>query len=988
MTIPIKISDNSVQGNRDATPNASLGTGFHAHQVDPDRHPATACNLKIGTWNVQTLLQHGKLENVVKEMTRMKINILGLAETRWKGANILQSDEYLMAYSGNEKGGQNGVAIILDKETAKSFKGAWQVSDRVLVIKLNAKPFDIAVIQAYAPTSTCSDDDIDKFYEDLGRAWKQLKSQDIKVVMGDFNAKVGSTRIDDIVGPKGIGSINERGEMLVTWCRDHELMIANTWFENHPRRCWTWKSPGDRVRNQIDYILVPKRFRNAVKWAKSMPGADCGSDHIPVVSRISVKLRKLKPSKHKHNADFSMLKQDKNVKEKFAIAVENRFAVLSEIDDSETMFASIQETINAATKATIPKKARKHHKEWITAEILDLMEQRRLAKPKPQEYKLLHKLIKKKCNEAKEQWLNQQCQDIETNVLKDSKFVHDKIKDVSGKKACSSSGCIKAKDGSILMDKEDILERWSEYVQELFEDARGQMPKINKAMEGPPILKAEVSAALRKMKSGKASGPDDFPVEAITAIEDLGIDVTTRLFNTIYESGEIPTEMCKSVFITLPKSPGATECELHRTISLMSHMTKLLLRILMVRMRKSLRPEISPMQFGFVQDKGTRNAIFTMSMLIERCIEVQKDLYLCFIDYSKAFDKVQHDELFRLLLQLDIDGKDLRVVRNLYWHQTAAVRVGTDISEFQPIERGVRQGCVMSPDLFNLYSEMILREIDDHPGLKVNGTVVNNLRYADDTVLIAESEEQLQALLDTVVNASEAKGLSLNVKKTECMVVSKSKDNPTCNITSQNQHIKQVSSFKYLGYMLTADGKCETEIKRRIAMAKDCFTKLKPAIGNRNISIKTKIRILESYVWSILLYGCESWTLTASTQCRLEATEMWFLRRILRVSWSDHRTNESVLTEANVKRSLISTIRKRQLEFLGHLIRHQGVEHLALTGKIEGKKGRGKPRMTYLNSLNKWVNTGAQQPAALVANAVDRDSWKALIADVCFRYGT
>ena len=82
------------------------------------------------------------------------------------------------------------------------------------------------------------------------------------------------------------------------------------------------------------------------------------------------------------------------------------------------------------------------------------------------------------------------------------------------------------------MDKEDILERWSEYVQELFEDARGQMPKINKAMEGPPILKTEVCAALRKMKSGKASGPDDFPVEAITAIEDLEIDVTTRLFNT------------------------------------------------------------------------------------------------------------------------------------------------------------------------------------------------------------------------------------------------------------------------------------------------------------------------------------------------------------------------------------------------------------------------------------------------------------------------
>ena len=84
-------------------------------------------------------------------------------------------------------------------------------------------------------------------------------------------------------------------------------------------------------------------------------------------------------------------------------------------------------------------------------------------------------------------------------------------------------------------------------------------------------------------------------------------------------------------------------------------------------MRKSLRPEISTKQFGFVRDKGTRNAIFTLSMLMERCIEVQKELYLCFINYSKAFDKVKHEKLFEMLENLDIHGKDLRVIRNLYW---------------------------------------------------------------------------------------------------------------------------------------------------------------------------------------------------------------------------------------------------------------------------------------------------------------------------------
>ena len=157
----------------------------------------------------------------------------------------------------------------------------------------------------------------------------------------------------------------------------------------------------------------------------------------------------------------------------------------------------------------------------------------------------------------------------------------------------------------------------------------------------------------------------------------------------------------------------------------------------MLRMRKSLRPEIAKTQFGFVPDKGTRNAIFTLSMLMERCIEVQKDLYICFIDYFKAFDKVKHEKLFEMLNQLDIDGKDLRVLRNLYWDQTAAVGVGGELSEYTNIKRGVRQGCVMSPDLFNLYSEVILRNLDGSEGLKANGENLNNLRYADDTSLLA-----------------------------------------------------------------------------------------------------------------------------------------------------------------------------------------------------------------------------------------------------------
>ena len=217
-----------------------------------------------------------------------------------------------------------------------------------------------------------------------------------------------------------------------------------------------------------------------------------------------------------------------------------------------------------------------------------------------------------------------------------------------------------------------------------------------------PNLAEEVKHALKKMKKGKSAGPDNVPIELITAQQDIEIMEVIKLLNIIYDTGEIPHNLTKSVFIAIPKNPGTTDCEQHRTISLMSQLAKVLLRVLLCRMRSKIRPEISEKQFGFVADRGQRNAIFTLNMLLERSIEVKKDICLCFIDYSKAFEKVRHDDLIAILMGLNIDAKELRILRNLYWGQTEAIRIENEISEYRATKRGVRQGCAVSHDLFNL----------------------------------------------------------------------------------------------------------------------------------------------------------------------------------------------------------------------------------------------------------------------------------------------
>ena len=168
------------------------------------------------------------------------------------------------------------------------------------------------------------------------------------------------------------------------------------------------------------------------------------------------------------------------------------------------------------------------------------------------------------------------------------------------------------------------------------------------------------------------------------------------------------------------------------------------LKIILKRNQVLLNENSGETQFGFKSGSGTRDVIYTMRIITEKCLEKGKDLYVCFIDYAKAFDRVQHQKAFECLCNTRMDSKDLRVITNLYWNQRACIRNDNEVSDFAEIERGVRQGCILSPSLFNLYTECIFQSIEGMPGINISGNIVNNLRYADDTVLIADNEQDLQ----------------------------------------------------------------------------------------------------------------------------------------------------------------------------------------------------------------------------------------------------
>ncbi|CAF4958238.1 unnamed protein product [Pieris macdunnoughi] len=199
--------------------------------------------------------------------------------------------------------------------------------------------------------------------------------------------------------------------------------------------------------------------------------------------------------------------------------------------------------------------------------------------------------------------------------------------------------------GNVLLDVESKKSTWKLYVEDIFADATRRITVTPGNETGPPILRAEVVKALKRAKTGKSPGPDQIHVEILQLLEEHLVDAVTNFFNCIYATGIMPKDWLNSTFITLPKKPTAKKCTEYRTISLMSQVLKLFLSIIHERIRGKCDAQISESQFGFRSGVGTREALFSLNVLVQKCRDLQTDVIICFVDYEKAFDRVKHEVL-------------------------------------------------------------------------------------------------------------------------------------------------------------------------------------------------------------------------------------------------------------------------------------------------------------------------------------------------------
>ena len=219
------------------------------------------------------------------------------------------------------------------------------------------------------------------------------------------------------------------------------------------------------------------------------------------------------------------------------------------------------------------------------------------------------------------------------------------------------------------------------------------------------------------------------------------------------------------------KKGKAKECSNYHTIALISHASKIMVKILQARLQQYVNHELPDFQAGFGKAEEPEIKLPTSAGLWKKQ-EFQKNIYFCFIDYAKAFDFVDHNQLWKILREMGIPNHLICLSRNLYAVQEATVRTGHGTTDWFQIGKGVHQGCILSPCLFKLYAEYIMRNtgLDEaQAGIKTAGRNINNLRYADDTTLMAESEEELKSLLMKVKEESEKVGLKSNIQKIKIM---------------------------------------------------------------------------------------------------------------------------------------------------------------------------------------------------------------------------
>ena len=969
---------------------------------------------KIATWNVRSMNITGKSRTIASKMKRYGIEILGIAEARWKdtGQIRLTSGETILysGHVGEHATHSEGVAFMISTQAKKTLIGWEPVSPRIITTKFktNHKRISLNIIQCYAPTNDADDETKEEFYQLLKETTRKLSTRDITIIMGDINAKVGTdnTGFEEVMGTKGLGTINENGELFASFCATYNLVIGGTIFPHKPCHLATWVSPDMKTENQIDHVCISRKFRRSLQDVRVKRGADAASDHHLLVANIKLKLRKYgNQGQTIKRYDIAKLR-NKEKQTHFQIEIRNRFSILNNEDHEqmtiEEYWKEFKDIVTSSCEVSVGKKKRKHQ-EWISAETLIKIDKRRqlkedlnnsktrAAKQKAQKYySEADKEVKKGARHDKREFIAKITSEAEQAARQNNiKGLYDNIRLLTNKfKTCSRP--VKDKNGITLKTTDEQRKRWVEHFTEVLnQEPPTQEAEILPARNILPMncnqpSKAEITRAINTLKNNKSPGPDHIPAEALKAGLETSTQLLYNLIGKIWTEEDIPQDWKEGHLVKLPKKGDLSICDNYRGIMLLSVPGKVLNRILLERMKKAVDQELRDNQAGFRQNRSCADQIATLRIIIEQSLEFNSSLYTVFIDFQKAFDSLDRAVLWQLMGHYGIPEKFINIIKNTYTGMQCNIMHEGQLTDPFDITTGVRQGCLLSPFLFLLAVDWIMKQTTSNRRNGIQWTLMeqlDDLDFADDIALLSHNHQQMKDKLAILEERAAETGLIISTKKTKVLKAN------TTTITSlkvKATPLEEVDSFTYLGSVMDRLGGSEQDIKCRIGKARTAFRMINTIWRASNITLNTKIRLFNSNIKTILLHGCETWKTTKSLLHKLQVFINNCLRQILKIRWPDKITNIDLWKKTR-QETIESELLKRKWRWIGHTLRKpaKSITRQALQWNPQGKRKVGRPRNTWRRNVTSEMESKGYKWNDITRLAQNRTRWRSVVVGLC-----
>lgn len=579
-----------------------------------------------------------------------------------------------------------GVGILMHEKFETMVDDITYVNQNLMYITLNIEKEKHHFISIYAPDITRSREEREQFFDQLQETLRMLPNNDKIFIMGDFNSRIGNQVIPGVMQRYNEEISNENGNMLLDICAHNELRINNTFFDHKEQHKYTFHNTRGQ-KSMIDFVITNRRVHpSQILDVRTLTSANVGTQHGLVLCEYRLKQTKIRKKSPIYISKFNTesLRED-STRDLYQRRLNEKISqnIITLEDSVDMAWNKIKQNIIHSAKEAIGQRkininGRKNTKPWFTEEVKDLSKEKKMAyiryinNRSPEEYQK-YKVIRNRTNDGIKQLKKEYWERFSVEMEHDLYGCQKRIWNMLRKRKKNVTEEVQMNNIT--------TETWTTYYQNLYSNCTDNREEQRQEYqetydEGDAITMEEVQTAVQQLKNRKSPGTDNITNEMIKYGGREIHQEITKLFQNIIRTGEVPREWKTSLSVPIYKKGKRKDPDNYRNITLLNSTHKLFTKILTNKI--SSQVNISEEQQGFRRNRSTVDAIFTLRQMIEKSIEFNKPMFTCFLDLTKAFDRIRLHDVLEILQAKNISEKYIRIIKHLNTHNTTRIKHNVD----------------------------------------------------------------------------------------------------------------------------------------------------------------------------------------------------------------------------------------------------------------------------------------------------------------------